>query len=264
MLTTLDKLIAQKYIIQIDEIHKRHGTGVNGKIGEAYYFKIFTLGAEARDNADVMLHAFKKCENHLIGRHIGKFLSDDVEFLKKAVEINPAIYQHGSSKARNDFDLAKQTIENYLCIYKNSYIYKSIGDDLKENKDLALFAMKTHTQTYQYMSSTLQADKDVINCALDKGPLSQSETRYLLDSFNAIPSELRSDFKLMKKVASVIHETGNDHFRHVLDCKECEKFKDSIGESGSVLKSMQSWELSQNLQAKLKPKIQSQTPRMKI
>lgn len=258
MLTTLDKLNAQKYIIQIDEIHKKHGTGVNGKIGEDYYFKIFSLGAEARDNAEVMLHAIDKCENHFIGRHIGKFLSDDVDFLKKAVEINPGLYQYGSSKARNDFDLAKQAIE------KNSYIYKSIGDDLKENKDLAMFAMKTHTQTYQYMSSTLQADKDVVNCALDKGLLHQSETRYLLDSFNAIPSELRSDFQFIKKVASVIHERDHDHLRHVLDCKECEKFKDSIGESGSVLKSMQSWELSQNLQAKLKPKIQSQSPRMKI
>ena len=258
MIKTLEKLIAQKYIIQIDEIHKRHGTGVDGKIGEAYYFKIFSLGVEARDNSEVMLHAIEKCENHFIGRHIGKFLSNDVDFLKKAVEINPGLYQYGSSKARNDFDLAKQAIE------KNSYTYKSIGDGLKENKELAILAMKTHTQTYQYMSATLQADKDVVNCALDKGPLSQSETRYLLDSFNAIPSELKSDFKFMKKVASVIHENGNDHLRHVLDCKECEKFKDSIGESGSVFKSMQSWELSQNLQAKLKPKIQSQTPRMKI
>lgn len=256
MMTNLNKLIAQKYIIQIDDIHKRHA--INGKIPESYNHRIFLLGSEARDNAEVMLHAIEKCENHFIGQHIGKFLSNDVEFLKKAVEINPGIYQYGSSKARNNIELAKQAIN------QNPYNYKFAGDELNENKDLAMFAMKAHTQTYQYMPLTLQGDKDVVNCAVSKGPLSHSETFSLLDCFNAVPSELKSDFKFMKKLASVIHENDNDFLRHVLDCKECEKFKDSIGESGSVYKSMQSWELSQSLQTKLKPKAQSQAPRMKI
>lgn len=258
MIANLNKLVAQKYIIQIDDIHKRHA--INGKIPESYNHRIFLLGSEARDNAEVMLHAIEKCENHFIGQHIGKFLSNDVEFLKKAVALNPGIYLYASSRARNDIDLSKQAIKG------NSFIYKFVGDQLTENKDIAMFAMKTHTSTYQYMSPTLQADKDVVYCAVTKGALSQSETRSLLDAFNfnIVPNELQTDFQFMKKVASVIHEDDNEYFRCILQHKNCEKFKECAGESGSVFKAMQSWELSESLQIKLKPKAQIQSSRMKI
>ena len=100
-------------------------------------------------------------------KYANKELKEDKDYGLEILKIEGYCFEYLNNKLRNDKDVAKVAIDN--CKRGVRLIVMNLGAKLKEDKEIALIAVKKDGQALSYLSEQLREDKEVQNAALKSG-----------------------------------------------------------------------------------------------
>lgn len=107
-----------------------------------------------KNRKDIILMAIKK--EPLAFLEISKESQKNKEIVIELLTLMPYMIQYCDKSLINDIDVAK------IVLPKAGTMIKSFGSEIKDNKELALIAVKSQYDAYFYLSKDLQKDKEII------------------------------------------------------------------------------------------------------
>lgn len=107
-----------------------------------------------KNREDIILMAIQK--EPLAFLEISKESQKNKEIVIELLTVMPYMIQYCDKSLINDIDVAK------IVLPKAGTMIKSFGSEIKDNKELALIAVKSQYDAYFYLSKDLQKDKEII------------------------------------------------------------------------------------------------------
>lgn len=95
-------------------------------------------------------------------------LKNDKEIILKTVKKNAHNLEYVSGDLRNDPDVINLAITSYNVYHMGQYIFKYIGNDLKNNKEFMLTKIKAGGLGLKYLPRHLRQDKDIVLNAVEE------------------------------------------------------------------------------------------------
>lgn len=144
--------------------------------------------AKLLDNKDFITEVLAKQNYHVFDFVSDKF-KDDKEFIKKALVIEPWIYQFISQRLKED-----EEIINFVVKKDSDVLILEYGpQSLSENKDFVLSIVRVSPSQLQYASAKLRSDPDVIDATRAKSPIDAA--RYALKAWSNDVLYFAPDFR---------------------------------------------------------------------
>ena len=116
---------------------------------------------------------FYECEIESKLEEIMKNHYENKDIVIKCVLIDGSLIDKASKRLLNDIDVAKAAVllsMDIECEYSNDrYAFKQLSNELKDNKDFVLQAIKTNNSIIELASQRLKNDKDVVIAAGSHG-----------------------------------------------------------------------------------------------
>ena len=153
--------------------------------------------------------------------HAPDKLRDDHEYMRKVMEIDPAVFSYASESLRQDKDLVLM----YIRRGPSSRAYQFIPDDLQEDEDIALAALKRDHLNIWLLPDSLANDAEFLLKAIKVNPeiYRYVPTDYALDpKFNYETALLMA---LHGREELVENRLGFEEIRRVLDFYDSGKFR---------------------------------------
>lgn len=124
--------------------------------------------------------------------HLSKILKEDKEFFKKALQINPKVYQFASSSIQNDRDMVMAMVK------KSGQAFSYVNEKFQKDKEIALVAFKTYP-ALKFVHISLQNNKEVVLSAVGfKGSSLAFASSELQDDDEVVLRAIRSDAQALR------------------------------------------------------------------
>lgn len=133
-------------------------------------------------------------ENFTSYEIIAHHLKDDEDVLKAALTKCGMPMKYASTRLRNNKEIALKSLKtDKLC-----FAYQCLSDELRQDRDITIQAMKSPTMNLSHASKTLQDDKDVVLMAVS----------HFADNLAAASDRLKNDKEVVlaavtKSVSSI-------------------------------------------------------------
>lgn len=163
--------------------------------------------AKLLDNKDFIIELLAK-QNYHVFDFVPDKLKDDKEFVKKALAIEPWIYQFISQRLKEDAEIIDFVVKKDSQVSILEYGPKF----LSENKEFVLSIVRVSPSQLQYASAKLRADPDVIdatraNSAIDAARYSlkawSNDVLYFAPDFRREPTLETDDVKARKMFTDI-------------------------------------------------------------
>lgn len=181
-----------------------------------------------QNNRNILLEASKRCKAELIPE---EFLGD-VEIVENLLGNSCDAFQYLPDEMRSDVDLIVDILERdgdilifvpeevfsdkdavLKIVGTRAYAYEYISDSLKDDREIALAAMKAYGSPWAYenLPKALKSDIEILCTFVDNIQIDYSEEFEFIYRFNGsyIPDELLEDDEFILKIGS-IYECAQD------------------------------------------------------